>query len=230
MASKEDFLNFPIKQYCTTTLSLGPPGSGKTYIALQCIKHWLANNVFDELHMIIPAFENEQNDSYSFLQPYLDTNVYVYGMYRDKIVLDLINKAKKQNMLYKAGKIKRKPRYFFMVDDATGQRELMNSPMLERIITENRHLQVHSWILLHQDKKVITPKIRENIQFIILYPLHVHKLKMVFEEYINFPLDFEKYTEFWDFWKEYVLQQEHGSMLIANRIGFNPNIRNWFKK
>ena len=32
MASKDDFIYFPAKKYCTTTVSLGPPRSGKTYI------------------------------------------------------------------------------------------------------------------------------------------------------------------------------------------------------
>ena len=229
MASKKDFLTFPVSDFCTTIMSIGPPGSGKTYLLLESLKHWLKNNVFDEYHIVAPAFENEMEDSYAFLRPYLKKEVSVYGMYTNSLADRLVLEAKRNNEKFRAGKIKRKPRVFFAVDDATGQRELFDSPSLERIIVENRHLNIHSWLLLHQDKKVVTPKIRENMRFIIIYPLHVEKLKYMFSNYINFPTDFENYKEFWEFWKEYVLPNEHASLLVCDRIGYTPDCRLWFK-
>lgn len=225
---KMEFLRYPIDHSCTSIMSIGPPGSGKTHIALGCLRWWIENKTFDEYHLVLPAFKNEQNDSYAFLNKYLNKNVFIYETYSTTMAEKLVAKSVKSNELFKQGKIKQKPYFFFMCDDATSQTALFDSPPIARAVTENRHLQIHSWFLMHQDKKVVNRKVRENFKFFFIYPLHPQKLKYIYEEYVNFPLSFVNFKDFMEFWKEYILQKEHGVMFIFDRFYFAPHADTWF--
>ena len=67
-STKEGFLNFPANEFCTTCLSLACPGSGKTYLLLKCLKEWLKMGMFEEYHVVLPAFKNEMSGSYDWLE------------------------------------------------------------------------------------------------------------------------------------------------------------------
>ena len=225
--SKVDFLHFPEQEFCTTTLSYGPPGCGKTYMVLMALKYWIDKKMFDKYVCVIPAFKNEMEKSYDWLNDHLDV-VDIYEAYDDSIATEIVKMQEKNNKLFDAKKIKKKPRIFFMCDDATGQKGLFESPSLLRMVIENRHLNVHSWFLLHRDKGVIKPALRENMKFVFLYPVHVERLKALFTEYINFMNDFENFNEFKEFWREYILKQEHGCLFVMDRTAYNPFCSKWF--
>ena len=110
---------------------------------------------------------------------------------------------KKAGELFRKGKITEKPRIFFAVDDATSQgKKLYSSSTMTAFATQNRHLNIHSWFLLHYDKSTITPKIRQNILWVFIYPLNPKLLESVYEEYIdNDDLDNFKH-KFLPFWQK----------------------------
>ena len=227
MTSKEQFLNFPVEEYATSIISIGDPGSGKSYVMIACIKEWIKMNVFTEIHLILPSFLNEKNDSYKGLDTY--ENVFVYENYRSVIAENLIKKSDKNNELCKKGKEERH-RYLFCVDDATGEGiQLMKCPHLIKIATQGRHLNIQSWYCLHSNSAIIPPKIRNNIQYVFIYNLHNVLLKKIWESYINFG-EFRKYNDFLEFWDNYVINQEHGCLLIKKNKWYSPKVSTWFSK
>lgn len=225
--SKETFLNFPKDEFCTTILSLGPPFSGKTFLALKSIKAWIDMKMFDEYYLVLPAFRNEMKGSYDWLENI--PNVHIYESVRPKIFEDLIEKCEKNNEMFKKGKLKVKPKYFVMVDDATSQgKGLFGAPVVRRLVTENRHLQIHSWFCLHYDKGILDPKVRSNIYFVFLYKVKDTLLRKAFDEYITFD-EFDDYkNHFKPFWKEFVSVHEFGCLLIQGKKAYNPNACKWY--
>ncbi len=224
--SKNDFLNFPIDNYCSTILSLGKPGSGKTYILLKCIKWWLDHNVFKEYHCVLPAFLDEMNDSYKWLEQY--PNVHIYTKYFPQIPEKIIKMQRKQNELFKKGTIKERPKIFFCIDDATSQSEkLFNDPMLLTVFTQNRHVNMHTWFLMHYNKTIIPPKVRQNIAFIFIYKLRVASLEMIHKEMVDND-DLEDFDQFRLVLKKYVYINKYGCLLLSEDE-FNPYVYYWFQ-
>jgi hypothetical protein len=229
MASKKDFLEFPATDFCTTILSMGPPRSGKTYLMLKCVKEWLEMGMFEKYVMVLPSFKNEADGSYDWLMEH--ENVTVYESYHDHIGKAIIAEQEKNNLLFKAGKLEQKPRVFFCIDDATSQgKNLFASASMMAFATQNRHLTIHSWFLLHYDKGVVTPKMRNNILWVILYPVKKKLLEQAFDSYIDFPEfdDFKK--DFMPFWNQNVTKNKYGCLLIRGKEKYTTTSSGWFNE
>lgn len=224
--SKSEFLNFPVEEHCTGVFSLGEPGGGKTYLMLKCINEWLNMGIFAEFHLVLPSYRNEMEQSYKGLADI--KNVFVYEKYREKQAKELIDKANKNAEEFKAGKIKQRTKYFFAVDDATSQgKELMQCPYIKRIATEGRHLFIQSWFCLHHTANIIPPAVRGQTKFTIFYNMHQVALKTCWKEYINFS-EFRKWNDFIEFWDSYVINKDHGCLLVLKNKSYNPNVSSWF--
>ena len=225
---KEDFLRFPDTDYCTSILSIASPGSGKTYILLKCLKAWIDMGMFEEYHVILPSYKNEMSQSYDWLESY--DHVYIYEDYYEMLGSRIVAQQEKNHELFKKKKLKAMPKIFLGLDDATGiNKNLFQSTALKRAITENRHLRIQTWILLHADKGVISPKIRQNIFFVFLYKMKDNLLKHCYNEYVNFPQDFDDYkNDFKPFFVENVVTKEYGAMLLAGSRCYNTDIDLWF--
>ena len=164
-------------------------------------------------------------DSYKGLDEY--DNVFVYEAYRSVIAENLIKKSDKNNEMFKKGKEERH-RYLFCVDDATGEGiQLMKCPHLIKIATQGRHLNIASWYCLHSNSAIIPPKIRNQIQFVFIYNVHNVLLKKIWESYINFG-EFRKYNDFLEFWDNYVINKDHGCLLVKKNKWYTPNVSTWF--
>lgn len=226
MASKDDFIYFPAKKYCTTIVSLGPPRSGKTYILMKALKEWLDIGMFEKYILILPSFKNEADGSYDWLAEY--EHVYIYESYHEHIAQQIIKEQEENNDLFKNGKLEQKPRIFFGVDDATSQGgDLFKSKTMLAFATQNRHLQIHSWFLMHYSKTILQPKIRQNIQFIFLYPVKKALLKNAYDEYLDFK-EFDTFDDFKKYWDTYVLTQEYGCLFINGKTKYSPWVPYWF--
>lgn len=226
-STKDGFLNFPKDEYCTTCLSIAPPASGKTFIMLECLKIWVKNKMFDEFVVVLPSYKNEMSGSYEWLEPL--QNVFVHEAYNDIIGQELVEKQKKNHALFKAKKIKQMPRVFFCVDDASSEKNLFQSDSILSLVTKNRHLNVHSWFLLHADKGVIPPAVRQNIHYVFIYKLKDNFLQHVFKEYVNFSVDFDDYRkDFKQFFKDFVIPHQFGCLLIGGSRDYSPNVHEWF--
>lgn len=231
MCIKKDFLMYPAKECCTSIMSMAPPRSGKTYVMINCVKEWLEMGMFEKIVMILPQFKKEMNDTYGFLKDV--PNVYVYESFNDAIMKKYIDEQEKYSEMYTSKKIDKCPRMLFVCDDATGQKSnLFKSSTMLRIVTENRHLRIHSWVLLHYAKGIIQPCIRENLQFIFVYPLKDKLMRMIYDDFVNFPKTFPTYEVFEAFYNKYVDDgnNKYPVLLLNGKESFNPDVCKWFSK
>jgi hypothetical protein len=229
-ATQEAFLHFPANEFCTTIMSMGPPFSGKTWMLLKCLKYWLKVGMFEKYFIVLPQFKNEMEGSYDFLNDkQYEDHVFIYESFHEDKALELIGEQEKSRALFKSGKIKQQPRYFFCIDDATSQGSSMfKSKVLKRFATENRHLFIHSWFLMHYDKGTIEPAVRNNIMWVCLYPLKAVLLQKAYVDYVNYP-EFKKFDTFEAFFDKYVMPKKHGFLLMRTKGKYNPNPSNWFQ-
>lgn len=237
IASKMDFLHYPAKEICTTILSCGPPKAGKTWTALQSMKYWIKVGMFERYVCILPTYRNEMSGSYKWMQQYKD-RITVYESFHDEDIQDLITSQEKaREKLEKMGlsddEIKAEmPRCFLFIDDATSQEDLFKSKIMVKVATENRHLFIHSWICCHAQRSVVPKKVRNNIQYVFLYPVKPGLLKQLWEDFI--PSKFKEFRDFkkqfLPFWDEHVESEKYGCLLIAGREAYNPYCCHWFDK
>jgi hypothetical protein len=231
MATKEEFLRFPIDEYTTSIASVAPPRSGKTYIAMKCLLWWMMHNIFERYYLILPQFKNEASGLYDFLKKADKKKVFIYETYAEFIADDILKTQYKYLDLVDKGKLTRDkvPLALLLIDDATSQTKLFQSDSLLRIVTENRHIKVHSWFLMHAVKHVIDPRVRQNFNFIIVYPMKKKLLENMFDEFVDFQDDFDDYKSFREFINDHVSNQEHGCLLINGKKNYNPTIASWFE-
>lgn len=231
MSTKEEFLTFPKIEYCTSVFALGEPGSGKTYLMLQSLKYWIKHKYFDEIHIVLPSFKDEQDGQYDFLEKI--QNVYIYESVHERVMEKLIKKAEDDaelgDKLRKQGKpVPKRKRYYFGIDDATHEgKKLMQSRSLFKLMTKNRHLNIQSHYCLHHWANVLPPIARSQCKFVLLYNMQLKELKGAFEEFVNFK-EIRKFNDFLEFWDNYIMNQEHGVLLVKKNTWYTPNAPHWF--
>lgn len=227
MANKKDFIQFPAEKFCTTIFSLGPPRSGKTYVLLKVLKEWLDMGMFEKYILILPSYKNEADGSYDWLEQY--ENVYVYESFHEHIIQQILDEQEENNELFKSNKLPEMPRIFIGVDDATSQgKKIFASKAMLKVATQNRHYKIHSWFLMHYSKGIIQPNVRQNVNFLFLYPVKKKLLENAFDEYIDFPKDFDDFNLFKTYWDKTILTQEHGCLLVNGKKSYSPWVSEWF--
>ena len=227
---KKNFLEFPAVEYCTTVMSFGPPRSGKTYIALECMKAWIEMGMFEKYICILPSFRNEMSGSYDWMMKH--ENVTVYESFHNDLMQKVLDEQFAKNKEVKAGKLPEMPRVFVFIDDATSQgKDMFESGALIKMATQNRHYAIHTWIALHYDKGIVPPKVRQNINFLFIYPVKTDLLKKIHKEYVPAKFkeldDFKK--QFLPYWSQNVEQHEYPCLLIGPD-SYNADCSTWFSK
>ena len=226
-AEKEKFLTFPAEEFCTTIMSFGPPRSGKTFIALKCIKQWLDMGMFEQYILILPSYQNEMDDSYAWLGEY--EQITIYEKFHDSELQPILEQQKKNKQLFKDGKIEYMPRVFVFIDDATSQGKAMfQSETLVTLATQNRHYAIHTWVAIHYDKGIVPPAVRLNINFVFVYPVKEKQLQAIHEQYIDFD-EFNNFKkDFLPFWQQEIKTKKYGVLLVAGKDSFNSDVSDWF--
>jgi len=230
---RKHFLNQPIKA-CSSIFSIGERGGGKTFLMLKCLNHWMENDVFFEIHLILPDFEDEQNDSYKWLSEFKqkNTKLFIYESYHASIGKKILEDSQKyfDPKNFKQGMPER--RWGLFIDDATGMgKSLMRCEYLCKLSTSARHKRCHSWFIMHYTAGIIPPKVREQIGFIFIYDIHKVLLQTIYKQYINFPLDFENFKDFNHYFMTEVTNKDHGCLLIdkTNKPkSYSPWVNIWF--
>lgn len=89
-------------------------------------------------------------------------------------IIELTPKLEKSKVLY--------PLYIYVIDDMS---HILRDKQLEKFIFRHRHLRT-CWIISNQYWATISPSIRTNINFLILFgDISLDKLKMIYNEKIN---------------------------------------------
>ena len=223
--SLSNFLNKPYNS-CCNVFSIGKPKSGKTYLLLNALKnYWLPKNTFSEVHLVLPTFNYEQNNSYKFLKEYKGkTNIKIYLKYTPEIAKKLIEQQKKNN----------KNRVLFAIDDTTHQKnDIFYCPYITEIATTSRHLNIHFFVILHYAKGIIPKNAKEQTHYFIIYQLNKAGLKDIYENYFDFMEDFENEKEFIKYMNEIYTKHKNGGLLFEatgpkSERKYNPNVSNFF--
>ena len=216
----KEFLEQP-NDSCRTILSLGYPNSGKTYNMVRCLMYWLQSETFAEVHLVLPVYKYEQKNTYGFLENYRGkTKIFVYNGYHEMMARKLLEQQKKKGS---------KP-IFLGIDDSTHQKsELMKSEVLTEIATTSRHLKIHTWLIMHYNKGIIPPNVRQNLGFIFVFCLSKKAMENIFEEY-NQNNKFESFKEFFPTVSKKYTEDKFACLLIDNiHKVFNFNVSTWWQ-
>lgn len=222
MSSQELFLKQPYES-CRPVISIGPPGSGKSFIMTNCLKYWLKHNTFDQYHLILPAYKYEQNDSYAFLKKYEKEKwMNIYESYSPVIANKLIKQGEIEDQ-------KKKPRVLFVMDDCTVQgNALMYSDELIKLAVMCRHYQVMTWLLAHADKAIVPPKVRAQLKFVFIYDVAPSLLESIYKQFVDDP-DFKRFRDFETYWYKEVQPKKHCCLFLDKiRKEYCDIVNEWF--
>lgn len=223
--SKKDFYETPIKHHCTTCVSVGVPGSGKSYVALNFIKLWIQNKVFDEYHLILPCYKFEQKNSYAFLKQYENEKwMHIYPCYTDLIGNYLVKQGKRED--------KDKKKILFFIDDSTTQKKsLFTNQNIIDLAVMSRHYNIHVWYICHVSKGIIPTSVRAQIKFCFIYRINPSQVEVVYEEFwsnrdITNKKDFKEF-----YYNEIDIEGEPHPCLFIDKLNmkYSTDVNTWFK-
>lgn len=218
--SLREFLNQPKKE-CCTTLTIGRPLMGKSFLMLNALKYWISVNMFDEYHLVLPMFEIEQKASYDFLKEIKAKKkfIFIYLQFDSSIVSKILEKNKNP---------KTRKKVFFCLDDTTSQKDkTFRSMNLLKLAVESRHYDVHTWIITHYGRGIIGKDVRSNIGFLFIHRVKWSLIPDIYDELIDFPEDFPDLEHFETFMKS-VFNKKYGSVLFSSVTdSFNDNCNEW---
>ena len=205
--SQENFLNQPYES-CRPMISIGPPGSGKSWILTHALKYWLKHNTFDQYHLVLPAYKFEQKGSYNFLKEHEKKPwMCIYDQYSPIVVQQLIKQGEIEDE-------KKKKRVLFVMDDCTVQaKDLMYSPELVKLCVMCRHYQIHTWLLAHAGKAVVPVKCRNQLKFVFLYDIPPPLLETCYKEFVD-DNDFKNFRAFEEYWYNEVQPKKHCCLFL----------------
>lgn len=181
-------------------LSIGMKRQGKTYLMMKFLMKAIKDKKFDEYHLVLPQFKTERDGKYKWLKYY--KNVYIYNAYH-KVVSDVVLKAMETKHV------------FFGVDDATAEFLNNNDKSVQKLLTCNEHgAKCSIWICVHSCKKVLTPLVRQMLNYIFIYKnSNATLLKQCWEEF--FSMEFNDFNEFREMYKELVFNNENEAFMYS---------------
>jgi hypothetical protein len=207
----------------TIVVSCGGKGSGKTTFFLANLRAMLDQDAFEDYQLIIPSLFIEADDSYAWLRE--EKRLTIYTKYHQS----LLTKILKRN-----SNPKTQLRTLFVIDDATKFAADLHDGHNEELISfvsEARHVHVTSWILLHSLKNVLSPIMRENLGFLVIYDISNRKLlDDVWQEYLSVSVDHKPFLE----WFRDISIREFGSFMLKTTkprvIDIDSNDWEWVTK
>lgn len=176
----------------TLIVSCGAKKSGKTNFMLAMLRACVEANAFDDYILIFPSLLVEQYDSYKWCMKQKEFTIYT-GYHPS-----IIEKLYKRNL-----DPKKRKRTLLIIDDATMFcKDLMyaqKSSELVGVISQSRHIQVSTWVLLHSLRGIISPVLRENTGYLIVYSIMNERLlNAIWEEYLSIKIKFPAFEAWYN--------------------------------
>lgn len=174
---EQEFVESILKNW--VVLSIGTKGSGKTYLMLKYLKFAFQNNLYEKYVLVLPMFNMEQNDSYSFIDAN-QKNIFVFDTYNEVIASQLYKEQEK------AGAKGSKPKTLFCIDDASGEDVKIIDHSLKRLITNIRHTNTALWMCVHSASGILSPFIRQQTDILFLSKIgNARLLESIWEEFLS---------------------------------------------
>lgn len=207
---------------CRIILAAGVKGSSKSYTMLNFLKFCILTKVYQTFHLIMPNFKSDQNqEQYEFLKHIpKGVKVIIYTKYSSVVMSRIIDVQERDGTTA-----------LCVVDDATASgSDISRDINFVKTMTESRHLKLCLYVIVHCLKKVLSPTIRANIDYILLYKVTNDKLlRSFYEEYMSMMPDFINYQQFKHFYFERVLNVKYnGFFLDLQQNKYCANVKNWW--
>lgn len=183
-------------------MSIGIKGGGKSFAMLNFLKYALSNEIFESYHLVLPMYKLEQSDSYGFLRN--QKQCYIYNGYSEKVSKNVEKERAKKKTL-------------FIIDDASAELLYNLDSTFSRLITTSRHGKgVTVWICVHSAKRILTPLVRQNVDWMFVYKIsNVKLLQDIYDEWLS--MQFETFKEFMQYYR-YAMQTKYNSVLLTNQV------------
>jgi len=189
-------------------LCMGSTGSGKSSFIWSLLNNWM-KNYFDEVVVITGTA-----DSVTTWEKLNQRNVVVLNGYDDAVFREYLNDLEKEQVKRRdEGKYER--RVCVMFDDmvADGISRATKPTALDRLCLTSRHLHVMTIIASQKFRGLISPALRNNIHWLVVYRLPKSELTAIGEEYGE-PFTKEEFVEL----AETVLNsRKHNYLVIKTR-------------
>jgi hypothetical protein len=189
-------------------LCMGSTGSGKSSFIWSLLAQWM-KNYFDEVLVFTGTA-----DSVATWEKLPQRNVVVLNGYDDGVFREYLSDLEKEQVQRRAeGKYER--RVCVMFDDmvADGISRSTRPTGLDRLCLTSRHLHVMTIIASQKFRGLISPALRNNIHWLVLYRLPKADLRAVGEEYGE-PLDADAFTALAD---KVFEERKHNYLVIKTR-------------
>ena len=153
-------------------VSIGGKGSGKTTLMLNYIKK--NYHLYDMIYLFLPAFGNEADNAYKFLESY--PNIFIQTGLLTNTFINFVHDSCQNGY-----------RTFFGIDDATGYGDYISqSDTLRQMVTTTRHIKCTIWMCMHASKKILAPAFRSNIDYLFIHHLSNQKLtEDIYDEFFS---------------------------------------------
>jgi hypothetical protein len=184
----------------SVTLSIGMKRQGKTYFMMKFLIRAIREQKFEEFHLVLPQFKTERDDKYKWLKFY--DNVFIYNAYHQLVAERVLKEAQKKHI-------------FFGIDDATSEFLTAKDASVQKLLTCNEHgAKCAVWICVHSCKKVLSPLMRQMLNYIFIYKnANAMLLKQCWEEF--FSMEFDDFKEFKALYKEVVFDQDNEALMYS---------------
>jgi len=164
-------------------LAMGSTGSGKSSFIWSLLNNWM-KNYFDEIVIFTGTA-----DSVATWEKLNQRNVVVLNGYDDIVFREYLNDLEKEQLQRRIdGKYERRVCVLFDDMVADGISRSTKPTALDRLCLTSRHLHVMTIIASQKFRGLISPALRNNIHWLVLYRLPKSDLLAVGEEYGE-PLD-----------------------------------------
>lgn len=170
-------------------LCMGATGSGKSSFIWSLLNNWFAD-YFDEVIVFTGTA-----DSVATWEKLKQRNVVVLNGFDDGVFKEYLNDLEKEQVTRREeGKYER--RVCVMFDDmvADGISKATKPTALDRLCLTSRHLHVLTIIASQKFRGLLSPALRNNIHWLVLYKLPKADLSAIADEYGE-PLEKEEFVE-----------------------------------
>jgi hypothetical protein len=209
---------------CPTLLLIAKRRSGKSWVCRDLLRH-----LKSVPGGVIIAQSEQKADKPFYAEFFPDSYIY----YEFKIeILDKI--FDRQEKIIKKSKNKAEqgiiidPRIIFLMDDCLADKgKWANEPQYANLMFNGRHYKI-IYILTMQEPLGISPKLRDNFDYVFLLATDIHaNIKKLYEHYAGF---FKTLKEFESVFKQLTIN--HQSMVISNVVSATDDLSRkfyWYK-
>ena len=184
-------------------VSCGARGSGKSCFMLSMLRACVESNAFEEYILVFPSLYVEQHDSYAWCLKVPEFTIYT--SYHNSILEKLYERNKD---------LKKQKKTLVVLDDATGfakELRLATNENLIGLVSQTRHLKVTVWMLVHSLLNILSPCLRENTSWLLIYSITNRKLlEDIWEEYLSVQCDWKEFSN----WYRDMSKEKYSSFML----------------